>query len=143
MPITSDFEIDKKEDMKLNMEKGKIGIGTKENVSLKPTNVKILGYKIEMQKDKNDKDVGEKVSVICKHPDKEEQIEISSVSYKKGKEIKTSGLWFKLDQDQLITKQSALASFLNFLNSKNLDEIVGKEITTELDEKNYLCFKAY
>lgn len=129
--------------MKLNMEKGKIGIGNRENVSLKPATVKILGYKIEMQKDKNDKDVGEKVSVICKHPDKEEQIEISSVSYRKGKEIKTSGLWFKLDQDEMIPKQSALASLLNFLNSKNLDEIVGKDALTELDDKNYLCFKAY
>jgi len=125
------------------MEKGKIGIGTKENVSLKPATVKILGYKIEMQKDKNDKDVGEKVSVICKHPDKEEQIEISSVSYRKGKEIKTSGLWFKLDQDELIPKQSALANLLNSLNVKNLDDLVGKDALTELDDKNYLCFKAY
>jgi len=125
------------------MEKGKIGIGNRENVSLKPATVKILGYKIEMQKDKNDKDVGEKVSVICKHPDKEEQIEISSVSYRKGKEIKTSGLWFKLDQDELIPKQSALANLLNSLNVKNLDDLVGKDALTELDDKNYLCFKAY
>lgn len=125
------------------MEKGKIGIGTKENISLKPAIVKILGYAIEMQKDKDNKEVGEKVSVMCKHPDKTENIEISSVSFKKGKEIKTSGLWFKLDADNMIPKQSALASFLIFLNAGNLDEIVGKDALTELDEKNYLCFKAY
>lgn len=125
------------------MEKGKIGIGTKENISLKPATVKILGYAIEMQKDKDNKEVGEKVSVMCKHPDKTENIEISSVSFKKGKEIKTSGLWFKLDADNMIPKQSALASLLTFLNAGNLDEIVGKDAPTELDEKNYLCFKAY
>jgi len=127
----------------INGGKGNIGIGTKENVALKPLNVKILGYKIEMQKDRNEKDVGEKVSVICKHPDKVEQIEISAVSYKKGKEIKTSGMWFKLDSDNLIPKQSALASFLTYLQAINIDAIVGKETPTELDEKNYLCFKAY
>ena len=125
-------------------EKGKIGIGNKENVSLEPSMVKILGYKIEMQKDKDQKEIGEKVSVICKHPDKPENIEISSVSYKKGKkEIRTSGLWFKLDVDGLIPKQSALAEFLRFIKANNLDETVGKDAMTELDEKNYLCFKAY
>lgn len=123
---------------------GKIGIGDKESVAtLKPASVKILGFKVEMQKDKNNKNVGEKVSVICKHPDKTENIEISSVSYKKDKEIKTSGIWFKLDIDKKIVKNSALASFLGFLQVSNLDGIIGKDIATELDEKNYLCFKAY
>jgi len=124
-------------------EKGKIGIGTKENISLKPALVKIASYKIEMQKDRDGKEVGEKVSVTCKHPEKDEMIEISAVSYKKGKEIKTSGMWFKLDIDGLIPKQSALASFMLYLKADNLDAIVGMDVPTELDEKNYLCFTAY
>jgi len=124
-------------------EKGKIGIGTKENVSLKPANVKVLSYSIVMQRDRDGKEIGEKVAVTCKHPEKDEVIEISSVSYKKGKEIKTSGLWFKLDEDNLIPKQSALASFLMFCQASNLDEILEKDLPTELDEKGYLCFKAY
>ena len=122
---------------------GKIGVGSKENVSLKPAIVKIVSYKVEMQKNRDGQDIGEKVSVSCKHPEKDEMIEISSVSYKKGKEIKTSGLWFKLDADNLIPKQSALAGFLVFLNAENLDALVGMDVPTELDEKNYLCFKAY
>ena len=129
--------------MENQIEIGKIGIGTKENVALKPAIVKIISYKVEMQKDRDGKDVGEKVSVTCKHPEKDENIEISSVSYKKGKEIKTSGMWFKLDSDNLIPKQSALASFLAYLTALNLDAIVGKEVPTELGEKNYLCFKVY
>jgi hypothetical protein len=48
-----------------------------------------------------------------------------------------------LDVDGLIPKQSALASFLSSFNALNLDALIGKEIPTELDEKNYLCFKAY
>jgi hypothetical protein len=128
----------------METEKGKIGIGTKEGVSLKPALVTILGYKIEMQKEKaTQKEIGEKVSVICKHPDKPENIEISSVSYKKLKEIKTTGLWFKLDADNLIPKNSGMAQLLNILKASNLDEITGKEVMTELDEKGYLCFKAY
>lgn len=127
----------------METEYGKIGIGNKENISLKPALVKIVGYRIEMQKDKNNNDIENKVIVICKHPSKDETIEISSVAYKKGKEIKNSGLWFKLDVDKLIPKQSALANFLLFIKSSNLDEITGKEAQTELDEKNYLCFKAY
>ena len=129
--------------MENQTEIGKIGIGTKENVALKPASVKIVSYKIEMQKNRDGKDIGEKVAVSCKHPDKDEMIEISSVSYKKGKEIKTSGLWFKLDEDKMIIKQSALASFLINLNAENLDAIVGKDVSTELDEKGYLCFKCY
>lgn len=125
------------------MDKGKIGIGNKENVTLKPAKVKILKYTIEMQKDKDKKDVGEKVTFTCHHPDKPEGIEISSISYRKGKEIKTSGLWFKLDIDGLIPKQSALASLLVILKVNNLDETIAKDIDTELDDKGYLCFKAY
>ena len=122
---------------------GSIKIGTKENVALKPALVKVISYKVEMQKNKDGKDVGEKVAVTCKHPEKDETIEISAVSYKKGKEIKTSGIWFKLDEDGLIPKQSALAGFLVFLKAENLDGLVGKEVQTELDERNYLCFKCY
>lgn len=127
-------------------DKGKIGIGTKETVALKPAQVKLLGYKIEMQKKKEGNkeiDIGEKVSVICKHPEKEENIEISAVSYKKGKEIKTSGLWWKLDEDGCIIKQSALAFMLVFMKANCLDDLAGKDAMTELDEKGYLCFKAY
>lgn len=123
-------------------ERGKTGIGTKETISLKPATVKIVGYRIEMQR-KDGKDIGEKVAISCKHPDREENIEISSIAYKKGKEIKNSGLWWKLDADKLIPKQSALAQLLAVLKASNLDEIIGREAQTELDEKGYLCFKAY
>jgi len=140
------MENEKTENEKTENEKtdfGKIGIGTKENVALKPAFVKIISYKIAMQKNRDNKEVGEKVALICKHPEKDEVIEISSVSYRKGKEIKTSGIWFNLDDDNLINKQSALACFLINLNAINLDQLIGMDIATELDEKNYLCFKAY
>jgi len=124
---------------------GKIGIGTKESSSgkLEATKVKILGFKVEMQRTKEKVDVGEKVTFTCKHPAKEETIEISSVAYRKGKEIKNSGTWFKLDDEQKIVKGSALACLLTSIKVNNLEETTGKEVNTELDEKGYLCFKAY
>lgn len=125
------------------IERGKVEIGTKEYAKLKPEKVKIFGYKVEMQKDRNEKDVGEKVSFICKHPDKPENIEISSIAYRKGKEIRTSGTWYQLDEDKLIAKNSALAILLVSLKAINLDETTGKEIATELDDRGYLVFKAY
>jgi len=137
------IEIEKKTEIGEKTDFGKIGVGTKENVSLKPAFVKVVSYKIAMQHNRDDKEIGEKVSLTCKHPDKDELIEISAVSYRKGKEIKTSGMWFKLDADGLIPKQSALACFLVSLNAINLDQLIGMDIATELDEKNYLCVKAY
>jgi hypothetical protein len=129
--------------MEKQTEIGEIGIGRKENIALKPEIVKIVSFKVEMQKNKDGKEIGDKVIIVCKHSEREDLIEISSVSYRKGKEIKTTGIWFKLDSDNLIPKQSALASVLNFLNVSNLNSIVDKEIPTELDENNYLCFKCY
>ena len=47
-----------------------------------------------------------------------------------------------LDKDLNIQKDSALAIFLRNTDSKNIKELEGKEVETELD-KNFLCFKAY
>ena len=44
--------------------------------------------------------------------------------------------------EENIQKGSSLATFLNHTDSKNLKELVGKEVDTEL-EGNFLCFKAY
>jgi hypothetical protein len=123
---------------------GKIGIGTKETATkLQPQKVKIVNYSVEMQKTKEGIDVGEKVTFTCKHPAKEELIEISSVAYRKGKEIKTSGTWFKLDTDNCIVKGSATACLISSLKANNLEETRNKEVETELDDKGYLVFKAY
>jgi len=130
--------------IKMENEKGKIGIGNKEAMKLKPRKVKILGYRIEMQKDRNKtKDIGEKVIFIVRHPEKESNIEISSVSYEKLDEINTVGTWFKLDEDGKIMKGSALASMLTFIDASNLDDTVGKEMETKADDKGYLVLKAY
>ena len=126
-----------------NQEKLEKGIGTKEPEVLKPARVKVENIEIiTISTGKG----GEKEKVVCtvKHPDKEELIQISKVQYRKGNEIRTSGLWYVEDEDHLIAKRTALAELLSFMNSQNLKSLVGKEIDTVLDNNNkYLCFKAY
>jgi len=119
-----------------------IGVGTKESVALEPKNVLIQQAKIEEVKNKENKRIGDKVNLICKHPDKEEPITISSVKYEKGDQIKASGIWFNKDDEGKIQKGSALAIMLEHLKCSNIKELENKEVGTTLD-KGYLCVKAY
>lgn len=120
------------------------GIGTKETTSLKPASVKIVNVRIEMQKAKDNKDVGEKLICSVKHPDKEELIEISAVKHEnKSNKLVVTGLWYKEDADGNLQKGSALTHFLTVLNAKTIRELIGKEAITILDDKGYLCFKVY
>lgn len=129
--------------MNAELEKGEIGIGNKETVKLSPLRIKILSYEIKMQQNKAKENVGEKVTFKCKHPEKEEPIEVSSVIYEKDGALKTSGSWFQLDSDGKIAKNSAVAKVLQILSVGNLKATVGKELDTKLDNKGYLCLKAY
>lgn len=117
-------------------------IGTKEAVALEAAKVKIMNVELEPIK-KNEKIIGKKVVCVSKHPAKEEAIAISSVKFEKGNQIKTSGLWLNKDEDNKIQKGSALAIFMNKVGVKTIKELEGKEVDTTLDDKNYLCFKAY
>ncbi len=104
---------------------------------LKPTKVKIVEVSVRETKK------GKILNCESKHPDKEDTIAISSLSYIRDKQVVNGGLWITLDKDEKIQKGSALAVFLDRNGVKNPKELVGKEIETELDEKSWLCFKAY
>lgn len=121
-----------------------VGIGTKESVSLKPAKLKILRAEIQPVTSTAGKAVGDKVCLFCKHPDKNEAIEISSVKFEsKDGKLKTSGIWFKLDEDGQIIKGSALSVVLNFYDAANVAAMIGKEVDSVLDDSNYLAIKAY
>ena len=117
----------------------KIGIGTKELASLKPLSVKIIGLRIDEVGAKQTK----KLVCICKHPDREDNVEISSIKYVKQNQIRNSGLWVHVDEDNKIPKGSALATFMGFENVENIESLEGKDVATTLDDAGYLCFKAY
>jgi hypothetical protein len=130
--------------MEINQKLDEVGIGTKESEKLSPQPVTILGTRIEIIKDKDKiKEIGKKVVLMCKHPKKEEPIEISAVEYIKDKNVKVSGLWITMDSDGLIQKGSTLAMLLVTAGCKNLKELTGKILNTTQDARGYLCIKAY
>ena len=116
------------------------GIGTippEKKEVLKPTKVKIVSISLRNTRK------GKIVSCESKHPDKEENINISSVAYLRDKQVVNGGLWYTLDKEENIQQGSALAIFMERLQAKTLNELVGKEPDTELDDKEWLCFKVY
>jgi len=116
------------------------GIGTippEKKEVLKPTKVKIVSISLR------DTRKGKIISCESKHPDKEENINISSVAYLRDKQVVNGGLWYTLDKEENIQQGSALAIFMERLQAKTLNELVGKEPDTELDDKEWLCFKVY
>lgn len=116
-----------------------VGTIESEKKTLEAKKVKIVKVDvIEVGANKN-----KKVTCAVEHPDADQQISISAVAYLKDKKVTNIGLWFSLDKEENIQKGSALAVFLNFVEAKNLQELEGKEVVTELDEKNFLCFRAY
>jgi len=123
------------EQTELNKEIGTLEQEKKE--VLNPVKVKIV--KVSLR----DTTKGKIVNCESKHPDKEENINISSLAYLRDKQVINGGLWYSLDKDENVQKNSALAVFMTKVGAKNLGELEGKEIETELDDKQWLCFRCY
>ncbi len=86
---------------------------------------------------------GKIVNCESKHPDKEENINISSVACLRDKQIVNTGLWYTQDSVGNIQMGCALATFMQKVGATTLKELEEKEVETELDGANWLCFKAY
>ena len=70
-------------------------------------------------------------------------VEISKTKYLKKDNVKTSGLWVTLDEDENLDKQSAVVQMLIKYNCKNIKEILGRIVDTCLDDEGYLAIKSY
>jgi hypothetical protein len=127
------------------LEQLKMGISKEEaKIQLKPAKVKIVGGKVE--------EVGQKKTskliLMCKHPDKEEPISISSVKYEnRSGKLEVSGLWMYKDKEtkklEEPKKGSQIAALMQITNTASLDQLFGKEVDTLLGDDGYLCIKAY
>lgn len=123
------------------------GIGNKEGISLVAKPVVVQGLKSEPVKGKADgknagKEVGKKLILICKHPDKEESLNMSNMVMRVGNIIKASTIWINLDADGNIQKGSLVAMLLQKYSASTINDLIGKTIETELDGK-FLAIKAY
>ena len=119
--------------------------GTKETISLQPATVEIKEVSIKTVGEKGNK----KIMCLVKHPAKEEVVEVSSAKYEKAEKLTVSGLWINFEKDdqgketEKLQKGSALTNFMKFKEAKTPKELVGKNCETVLDDKGFLCFKAY
>ena len=114
-----------------------LGVGTKEPEKLQPKDVQVEGIRVE-----NVPKYGEKIVLVCKHPDREDVLQISSIKFAKGDKITTSGLWFNTDEDGQIQKGSAVATLLGYYKVPKLGELTGQTLSTTYDSEGYLCIKA-
>ena len=128
------------------------GIGNKEGAkSLEAKPIVVQGKRAEQIYPKGTKEedkarakpVGKKLVLICKHPDKEEPINISEIIFVAGKSVKTSTMWINVDVDGNIQKGSIIATLLGKYQVNNVNDLVGKTLLTELDENKFLAIKAY
>lgn len=122
------------------------GIGTIEATSLKPLSVVIKAADVREVGEKKAK----KVEFSCLHPDSTDLIKISQLKWENKGKLEISGLWYNTAEEEVngikvkkIRKGSALAVFLQANNAVNIEGMIGKSLTTILDDKGYLAFKAY
>ena len=90
------------------------------------------------------KEARDKYILSCKHPDKEEPIEISRVRFEKGTKMETQALWDSRDDEDLISYDSAMAHLLRFYELNMVEELEGKTLQTVTDiNSGFLIIKAY
>lgn len=123
-------------------------IGNKEQKSLEAKPVVVQGKVLEPVMGKAGsknagKEVGKKLCIIVKHPDRQEPISISSIVIVSGKSIKNSTMWWNEDEDGNIVKNSPIAILLQKYGAETLNDLDGKVLQTELDESKFLTIKGY
>lgn len=120
-------------------------VGTIEKPSIKPAIVTIASVIVKEKKSDGTPMKVPAASVLVKHPDKEEVIAISKVTYLDGKTLKTAGLWVQLDGNKEIQKSSAIDRLLTYFKCTTLKEIEGKKVDTvqESEDSKYLSLKIY
>lgn len=129
-----------------NQDKLNKPVGDKDIPRLEPKEVEIQGLRLDPKTKKgSDKVVGDLLVLICKHPDRDELLEISKVKILKGDNLRVISLWYSEDSDGNVQKGSGIAEFMKFFGVQKLIELEGKKVMTieQSKEESYLCIKAY
>lgn len=116
-------------------------IGTKEMEILKPKQVQVV--EVGLESVKFGKKTNEKVTLACKHPDREDPIIISRVKVLKRDKAVLSGLWFNLDEEGNIQKGSTLAEFLSYAKVSKPSELKDMAFETIANDDGFLFLKGY
>jgi len=88
-------------------------------------------------------DKSNKLVLVVKHPDIQDTLEISGAECRYGDKIKSSGLWLKLDSENKLPYNCAVAQLLRHKGKGKVRDLKGEQIETVTDQKGYLQVKAY
>ena len=123
-------------------------IGTKEKPRL--TAGSVIVDHLEVKEQESTKRKGAKFKIInfyCKHPDREEQIQLSNMMVLKvqgnNKTISRDGIWYREDEDGNVDKNCNAALVMKHYHKSSLKQFEGSPIDTELDTAGYLAIKSY
>ncbi len=85
------------------------------------------------------------IEILCKHPDKDEPIKLTSIKRLSGEKIIESALFVAVDDDKKFFKDSAIAYLLKFKGVKKLSDLEGKKIDTvkKSETSKYMALKCY
>jgi len=120
-------------------------VGVLESQKLEAKEIQCQGVKVveKFKKEDPTTKVGDIVILACKHPDKDEPMEMSKVQHIVGTSVKEVGLWYNEDKEGNIQKGSALADLLKHNKVPNLNALIGKEFETVVNNAGFLVIKAY
>ena len=118
------------------------GIGAKpKKLTAKP--VLVVDVLIADQKDAQGVSIGDKVVLVCNHPDSNKAVEISQAKIEKNTKVKVQGLWYSLDDEGNLSYGSTTAILLRHYNCETLQDLIGKTLETTSTEDEYIVIKAY
>jgi len=119
-------------------------VGTEDHVKLQPKDVRILSMeRVSVQGTKKPGTTYAKIVFTCKHPDRDDAIEISDVKFIVADKVEARATWYTLDSQNKLAKNSGLAAIMQHYGAGILQDLVGKTVKTALDDRGYLCLKAY
>lgn len=121
-------------------------VGNIEREKLEALPVVVKGISVQTQKKKDTgKTVGKMLHLLCKHPKKDDLIDMTKILYRKTEEdaVKELGLWYNEDTQKNIQKASPVAVLMDFCSVAYLKDLEDKELETKQNNDGYLAIKAY
>ncbi len=116
-------------------------VGNKDIPRLEAKDVEVQGTVVRQVGDKKQNIL----VLMCKHPDKEEVVELTKIRVLRNDKAKAIGLWVTQDEDGNIQKGSGIAELLSVAKVETVSELTGVNLPTieEGKESSYLCIKGY
>lgn len=113
--------------------------------ALEPKEVVIAGVSTKTHNKDDKKMDNPLIEILCKHPDKDDPIKLTSIKRLSGEKIIESALFVTVDADKRFFKDSAIAYLLKFMGVKKLSDLEGKKIDTvkQSETSKYMALKCY